>query len=200
MNINSSIELEFVSYGTRTTEVPKSAGQFSPKFLSGHDTVLRVASNVNEDDLDWKSYDHGETAFRRKELSTATDGDRLGCSLYELDPGKRSWPYHYHTANEEAMYVLSGTGRVRVDDSEITVEAGAFLPFPADESGGHQVVNDGDEPLRYLMLSTMVEPDVTIYPEMEKFGVYVGSPPGGREERSLEGFYRPKDDVEYWEE
>jgi uncharacterized cupin superfamily protein len=158
-----------------------------------------VPSNVNEGDLDWKEYEHGDNTFRRKELSNATDGEQLGCSLYELEPGKRSWPYHYHAANEEALYVLSGTGTLRIDDAEVAIESGTFVPCPANAQGGHQVVNDGDEPLRYLMMSTMEEPDVTVYPETGKFGVYVGSPPGGRDERSLEGYYRVEEDVEYWE-
>jgi uncharacterized cupin superfamily protein len=194
-------------------------------------------TRVNEADIEWSDRDRGETAFRRKQLSEATDGDRLGCSLYELPPGKASWPYHYHTANEEALYVLSGTGTLRIgvddtvgdggnnagsdsdangddggdhddgdgdasDDSIETVclEAGDYAAFPADEAGGHQVLNDGDEPLRYLAVSTMTEPDITVYPEMEKFGVYVGSPPGGRDPRPLEGYYRIDDDVDYWEE
>jgi uncharacterized cupin superfamily protein len=156
-------------------------------------------STVNEDELDWAEYDHGESAFRRKELSNATDAEQLGCSLYELEPGKRSWPYHYHTANEEAIYVLAGTGTLRGADGERDLTAGEFVALPADESGGHQVVNDGEETLRYLAVSTMEEPDVTIYPEMEKFGVYVGSPPGGREERPLEGYYPLDADVDYWE-
>jgi uncharacterized cupin superfamily protein len=156
-------------------------------------------STVNEDELDWAEYDHGESAFRRKELSNATDAEQLGCSLYELEPGKRSWPYHYHTANEEAIYVLAGTGTLRGADGERDLTAGEFVALPADESGGHQVVNDGEETLRYLAVSTMEEPDVTIYPEMEKFGVYVGSPPGGREERPFEGYYPLDADVDYWE-
>lgn len=155
---------------------------------------------VNEADLDWSEYDHGERAFRRKRLFNATDAEELGCSLYELAPGKRSWPYHYHTANEEAIFVLAGTGLLRGDEGEESLAAGDFVALPADERGGHQVVNDGDEPLRYLMLSTMNEPDVTIYPEMEKFGVFVGEPPGGPGDRELSGFYNVEDDTDYWEE
>ncbi|WP_440769715.1 cupin domain-containing protein [Natronorubrum sp. DTA28] len=155
---------------------------------------------VNEAAVDWREYDHGETAFRRKELSSAVDADDLGCSLYELPPGMRSWPYHYHTANEEALYVLSGSGLLRTVDGEVPLTAGDFVTLPADESGGHRIVNDGEESLRYLMLSTMNEPDVTVYPEMEKFGVFVGSPPGGRDERTFDGYYRIGDDVDYWEE
>ncbi|QCC57728.1 cupin domain-containing protein [Natrinema thermotolerans] len=154
---------------------------------------------VNDSDVDWKQYDREETTFRRKELSNAVDADDLGCSLYELPPGERSWPYHYHTANEEAIYVLAGDGKLRTPDGLEPLTAGDYATFPADESGGHRVVNDGDEPLRYLALSTMNEPDITVYPEMEKFGIYVGSPPGGRDERSLEGYYALDDEVEYWE-
>ena len=154
---------------------------------------------VNESDLDWDEYEHGDTTFRRKELGDAADGEQLGCSLYELPPGKRSWPYHYHTANEEAIYVLAGEGFLRAENGEHDLTAGDYVTFPADESGGHQVVNDSDNALRYLAVSTMNDPDVTVYPEMEKLGVYVGAPPGGRGERSLHGYYPIDADVEYWD-
>ncbi|WP_459808794.1 cupin domain-containing protein [Halopiger thermotolerans] len=154
---------------------------------------------INERDLEWKTYDREETTFRRKELSNAVDADELGCSCYELPPGMRSWPYHYHTANEEALYVLAGNGKLRTEDGLEPLTAGDYIALPADESGGHRVVNDGDEPLRYLAISTMNEPDVTVYPELNKLGVFVGSPPGGRDERSLEGYYDMDEDVPYWD-
>ncbi|MFB6104847.1 MAG: cupin domain-containing protein [Halobacteriaceae archaeon] len=154
--------------------------------------------HVNEADLDWTESHHGDTAFRRKQLGAAADGDAIGASLYELEPDHRAWPYHYHTANEEAMYVLEGAGTVRVDDEPTPIEAGDYLAFPPGPDSAHVVVNDGDDPLRYLMVSTMTDPDVTVYPDSEKFGVFVGSPPGGREDRSLHGFYRIDDDVDFW--
>lgn len=155
---------------------------------------------TNHDEVDWKEYEQRDDKLRRKELTNALDvPDQLGCSLYELLPDGESWPYHYHTANEEAMYVLEGEGKLRHEGGKEDVVAGDFVSLPADERGGHQLVNDGDEPLRYLAFSTMNEPDVTVYPEMEKLGVFVGSPPGGREERSLHGYYKLEDDTEYWE-
>ena len=113
-------------------------------------------------------------------------------------PGHRSWPYHYHTANEEATHVLAGSGTLRHDGETYDLEAGSYATFPTGESGGHRVLNDTGDVLRYLAVSTMTEPDVTVYPDSETFGVYVGSPPGGREGRSLEGYYRVEDDIEYW--
>ncbi len=154
---------------------------------------------VNEADLEWSDTERGETAFRRKKLAAAAGGDRLGCSLYELPPGGRSWPFHYHTANEEAVYVLAGEGRLRTGNGEHTLAAGDYVALPAGEEGAHRVVNDGDAPLRYLAVSTMTEPDVTVYPDSEKFGVFVGAPPGGEGERDLAGYYPVDADVDYWE-
>jgi uncharacterized cupin superfamily protein len=155
--------------------------------------------HCNEADLDWSETDHDEHGFRRKKLAAAAGGDELGCSLYELPPGKRSWPLHFHTGNEEAVYVLAGSGTARLADGEHDVAAGDYLALPAGEAGLHQVVNDGDEPLRYLAMSTMADPDVTVYPEQGTFGVYAGSAPGSDEERTVEGYYRPEDAVDYWE-
>jgi len=154
---------------------------------------------VNEGDLDWKETERGEIRFRRKQLGEAAGGEGIGCSLYELPAGAKSWPYHYHTANEEALYVLAGEATLRHDGETHAIEAGDYVAFAADESGAHRVVNEGDEPVRYLALSTMREPDVTVYPDAGTFGVYAGSPPGGHEERSLEGYYEIDGDVDYWE-
>ena len=154
---------------------------------------------VHGTDLDWAETDEGDARFRRKQLGEAADARDLGVSLYELPPGERSWPYHYHTGNEEAIYVLAGEGLLVLDGDEHAVEAGHFAVFPSDESGGHRVVNDSDGPLRYLAVSTMNDPDVTVYPEMDKIGVFAGSPPGGRGERSLHGYYDREATVDYWE-
>lgn len=153
---------------------------------------------IDADELDWERTEHGESSFERKRLSAAAGGEDLGCSLYELPAGGRSWPYHYHTGNEEALFVLAGSGSIRHDDGTAPLGPNDYVALPAGESGGHRVVNDGDEPLRYLMLSTMNEPDVTVYPDSGKVGVFAGSPPGGSGERTVHGYYRVDDDVDYW--
>ncbi|MGM0592616.1 MAG: cupin domain-containing protein [Halobacteriota archaeon] len=156
-------------------------------------------SSVNQSDLDWTEIQRGETRFRRKRLARAAGGDQLGCSLYELPAGARSWPFHYHTGNEEALYVLSGTGRLRLSDETRTLREGDYVALPTAPESAHQVVNDGDEPLRYLAVSTMNHPDVTVYPDSEKFGVFAGSPPGGDAERVVHGYFREDDAVDYWD-
>lgn len=46
---------------------------------------------VGKDDLDWSEQHHGEKfGFRRKQLGAATGGEKLGCSLYEVPPGRKA--------------------------------------------------------------------------------------------------------------
>lgn len=153
---------------------------------------------VNADDLEWTTRERGETEFSRKQLAEAASSDEIGCSLYALPKGRRSWSYHYHTANDEALFVLEGDGTLRHDDESVSLAAGDYVALPAGEGEGHRVVNDSAGTLRYLAVSTMNEPDVTVYPDSEKIGVFVGSPPGGRDLRSVHGYYRRDDGVDYW--
>jgi len=62
------------------------------------------------------------------------------------------------------------------------------------------VINDSRAPLRYLAVSAMTEPDVTVYPDADRSGVFVGSSPGGRDERPLEKFYEIDGEVSYRDE
>ena len=156
-------------------------------------------SKVNEADLEWSTLSGGEMGLRRKKLAAAAGGEDVGCSLYELPAGDRSWPYHYHTGNEEALFVLDGEGVLRLDGERVPLEAGDYVALPADERGAHRVVNDSEGTLRYLMVSTMTEPDVTVYPDSGKVGVFAGAPPGGEGERTVHGYYRREDAVDYRE-
>ncbi|EMA30582.1 cupin domain-containing protein [Halobiforma nitratireducens] len=153
---------------------------------------------TNVSDLEWATLERGETQFRRKQLGAAAGGGELGCSLYELPAEARSWPYHYHTGNEEALFVLEGSATLRLGRETLSLEVGDYVTLPTGEDGAHRVVNDSTEQVRYLMLSTMREPDITVYPESEKIGVFAGSPPGGDDERTVEGYFRRADEVEYW--
>ncbi|MFC3478284.1 cupin domain-containing protein [Halobacterium litoreum] len=154
---------------------------------------------ANESDVEWTDIDEGDARMRRKQLGEAVAGEELGCSLYELPAGAKSWPYHYHTGNEEAIYVLVGEGMLRLAGESHSLSEGDYVALPADESGAHRVVNDSEGVLRYLAVSTMNDPDVTVYPDSGKLGVFAGSAPGGRDGRTLDGYYRRDGDVDYWE-
>ncbi len=156
---------------------------------------------VNERDLEWGERSHGEKfGHRRKQLSSAAGGEKLGCSLYEIPPGRRAWPYHYHLANEEAIYVLEGSGTLRIGGEGIEVSRGDYVALPAGETGAHQILNTSNEDLRYLCFSTMSEPDVMVYPDSGKVGIFAGAAPGGpKEKRTFSKFLRSDAEVGYFD-
>lgn len=156
---------------------------------------------VNTRDVEWEPETSGERfGHRRKRLGAAAGREKLGCSLYEVPPGRRAFPYHYHLANEEAIYVLGGKGTLRIGDEELALSSGDYVALPGGEERAHQVINDSDGPLRYLCLSTMIEPDVSVYPDSGKVGIFAGSAPGGpKEKRTLKKFLRADAEAGYYE-
>jgi uncharacterized cupin superfamily protein len=125
---------------------------------------------------------------QRKELITGG----LGASLWQLPPGKKSFPMHSHHVTEEALYVVSGTAKVRTPDADTVLAAGDFVSFPP---GGpaHQLVNDGTEPFVYLGLSVSKGVDVVEYPATGKVSSSVGAWPNAKR-----FIFRQKDQVEYF--
>lgn len=111
----------------------------------------------------------GRYAQRRKPLG----GEKLTAGLWELAPGKRSFPMHAHLVTEEALFVISGCGKVRTPDGETAIGPGDYVSFPA---GGpaHQLENDGSEPLVYIGLGAGQDVDIVQYPETGKLAARSG--------------------------
>jgi hypothetical protein len=62
------------------------------------------------------------------------------------------------------------------------------------------MTNTSSQPCRYLVISTMQEPDIGVYPDSDKVGVFAGAAPGGLAElRTLSGFFRRSAAVDYWD-
>ncbi|MGH2921391.1 MAG: cupin domain-containing protein [Gaiellaceae bacterium] len=98
-------------------------------------------------------------------------GEKVGATLYELPPGMKSFPYHWHRGLEEMLIVLDGRPTLRTPDGERQLERGDMVSFPSRPEGAHKIWNDTDEPVRYLMLSTVVDYEVVHYPDSDKIGI-----------------------------
>jgi len=147
--------------------------------------------NLNGDEWDrveerpgWRSRDAWVGAHIEAEL--------IGASMYELEPGDRLWPYHTHHANEEWVIVLRGRPTLRTLDGEQELADGDVVAFQRGERGAHQISNRTEEPLRVLMLSTLVAPDVIEYLDSGKVAAVDAQ--GQQLFRTFRG-----QDAEYWE-
>jgi uncharacterized cupin superfamily protein len=116
----------------------------------------------------------------------------IGGSMYELEPGHRLWPYHTHHANEEWVIVIRGEPTLRTPGGEHALREGDVVCFPRGKEGGHQISNRTFSPIRVLMLSTLIAPDIVEYLDSGKVGA-----------RSVKGerimFGRPGPELDYWE-
>ncbi len=95
----------------------------------------------------------------------------LGVHLIRLLPGKDSTQFHYHDADEEFVYILSGHGRAFIGDDSFAVGPGDFMGFPCRSAGaafGHGMHNDSDSDLCYLVGGETNVADVVHYPWIQR--------------------------------
>ena len=127
-------------------------------------------------------------------------GDFANMFVFEVAPGKRAWPFHYHFANEEAVYILEGSGTLRLGGEQIEVRAGHFMTFRTGADHAHQLINTGSTPLRYICFSTMHSPEVAGYPDSGKLGIIAGRAPGGSGRVSaMRKCFKESSEVDYFE-
>lgn len=153
--------------------------------------------NIYSTDWDSDATEPGYT-WHRIRLARRLGGQKLGGSIYVLGPGQKSFPYHFHHANEEMLVVIEGEVTIRTPEGEQPAVAGDALVFPVGPSGAHQVINTSESEARILMLSTMVEPEIAEYPDSGHVGVMGGVAPGAPGEGRLFKFLDGTAEVEYW--
>ncbi len=122
----------------------------------------------------------GDFAFRVRRLGTQAGGRSLGCSLYELEPGKTSFPFHFHSALEEGIYILEGTGTLRIGKETVDLGPGDYVAFPPGPDHAHALTSGTAGPLRYLCMSAPATPitmEVCGYPDSKKFAFFSGVDP-----------------------
>jgi uncharacterized cupin superfamily protein len=134
---------------------------------------------ISENQLEWSEMVHGDRIHHyRKNFTKDLTTNKMVASLYEIPPGKVSWPFHYHIANEEIFYIIDGVGELRMNEKTVKVKAGDLLRFPIGEKGVHQLKNiSADKPLKYLDFGTTHHPDLVFMPDSNKVGLFGGGAP-----------------------
>ncbi len=147
--------------------------------------------NLNGDEWD-RSEDRPGWRSKDVWVGERIGAELLGGSMYELEPGDRLWPYHTHHANEEWVIVVRGRPTLRTHEGERQLGEGDVVAFPRGKEGAHQIRNETDAPIRVLMLSSTIKPDIVEYLDTGKIGA-----------RSVAGerimLARPGPELDYWE-
>jgi uncharacterized cupin superfamily protein len=110
----------------------------------------------------------------RRRLGDAAALTQFGVNLLRLPPGQWSSQRHWHSAEDEFVYVLEGEGVLVTDAGEQVLRPGDCAGFPAGEANGHHIQNRSDRELVLLEVgSRRPAEDACDYPDIDMV-----APPG----------------------
>lgn len=113
-------------------------------------------------------FDEPCRARRRWKLGDAAGLTQFGVNLLRLPPDQWSSQRHWHTAEDEFVYVLKGEVVLITDDGEEVLGAGDCVGFPAGAPEGHHLVNrSGAEALLLEIGSRRPGEDGADYPDID---------------------------------
>ena len=99
----------------------------------------------------------------KRALAAALGLSKIGVNLTTLPPGKESSMRHFHTHEDELIFVIEGEVTLRTDQGEQVLTAGMCAGFAAGVRDGHQFVNRSHQPARYLEVSNRDPADEAEY-------------------------------------
>jgi uncharacterized cupin superfamily protein len=138
------------------------------------------------------------TTERLAHVGRRLGGELIGATMFEVDPGWASL-YHIHHGNEEWVLVVDGTVTVRTGDGEHELRPGDLAAFRRGPDGAHSIANRSDGAARFVVFSSMVDPDVVEIPEQGIVGAFAGGVPTAGRDTDLELFVRREAALGYFD-
>ena len=91
----------------------------------------------------------------------------FGVNLTQLPPGAWSSQRHWHSREDEFVYVLSGELTLITDTGEQSLCAGDCAAFPANVADGHHLINRSGTMAVYLEIGSRFDDDTCSYPDID---------------------------------
>ena len=101
----------------------------------------------------------------KRALGDAGGLTQFGVNLTTLEPGAISALRHWHSSEDEFVYVLSGELTLVTDEGDELLGPGVAIAFPAGEPNAHQLANRSKAAATYLEIGTRAVDDVITYPD-----------------------------------
>lgn len=110
-------------------------------------------------------YDRLVAGRHRRGLGDAAGLRNFGVNLTVLEPGTQSSARHWHSVQDELVYVLDGEVVLITNAGEAVLTAGMAAGFRGGEADGHTLVNRSDLPVTILEIGDRLPGDVAHYPD-----------------------------------
>jgi uncharacterized cupin superfamily protein len=138
------------------------------------DLLVRGADRAAADEAPFRHPLNPLSEVRGVMLGRRTGLEKCGVNLLRVAPGKESFVHHVHLIDEEWLYVVSGTGELRIGEERFAVGPGDFAGFPP-ATLAHHLRNTGTEDLVYLSGGEAVDFAMADFPDLKQRLVGVGS-------------------------
>ena len=106
-------------------------------------------------------------ARARQALGDAGGLTQFGVNLTRLPPGAASAQRHWHAAEDELVFVVSGELVLIEEGSETPLRAGEAATFKAGHADGHHLVNRSAEDAVVLEIGTRASEERCHYPDID---------------------------------
>ena len=104
-------------------------------------------------------------ARRKQRLGDALGLRNFGVNLTTIPPGAVSALRHWHTHEDEFIYIVSGELTLVTNDGEQRLTPGTCAGFPAGKADGHCLVNGTQHDAVYLEVGDRKPDDAVTYPD-----------------------------------
>ncbi|HEY9659469.1 MAG TPA: cupin domain-containing protein [Allocoleopsis sp.] len=101
-------------------------------------------------------------------ISEAGGLTQFGAFIEVLQPGSRSSIKHWHSAEDEMVYVLEGEITLIEGDTETILHPGDAATFQAGVPVGHCLENRSAKATQYLVIGTRAQVDAITYPDLDR--------------------------------
>lgn len=101
----------------------------------------------------------------RRALGDPNGLTKFGVNLTEMAPGAVSALRHWHSEEDEFIYITEGTPTLVTDAGEQQLRAGMCACFPADSGDAHRLENRSDAVVRYLEIGNRSAREEVHYPD-----------------------------------
>ena len=108
-----------------------------------------------------KPFDAPCASRTRRRLGDAGGLQDFGVNLMTLPPGGWSSQRHWHSDEDEFVYVLEGELALVEDDGETPLKAGECAAFPKGSGNGHHLQNRSSAMAVYLEVGSRQPGDLT---------------------------------------
>lgn len=103
----------------------------------------------------------------KKRLGNAAGLTNFGVNLVSLKPGSCSALRHWHSKQDEFIYIIAGEITLITDAGERVLQAGDMAGFPAGVADGHHLVNRCNSTVTYLEVGDRTPGDTVSYPDVD---------------------------------